>query len=218
MPSPRTQYIHALRFSSLTSLYDPLIALTGRERHVKETLLTIARLQPGHSVLDVGCGTGTLAVMAARKVPAIALHGLDGDAEILRRAALKAAEAGVGLRLSHAMSDRMPYEGKLFDRVLSSLFFHHLRMDSKRATLREMLRVLKPGGELVIGDLGKPQNALMRVLSLTTQFLDGFETTRGNVQGALPRLMREVGFAEVAVARQIPTFYGTVAIYRGIRP
>ncbi|WP_083370291.1 class I SAM-dependent methyltransferase [Chromobacterium sphagni] len=193
-------------------------AFTAREKHFKGALLAAAQLRPGQRVLDVGCGTGTLAIAASLQTPGLVVQGLDGDDNILRRAAGKAERAGAKLTFRQGMSFAMPYLDNAFDRVLSSLFFHHLGTEDKRRTLNEIRRVMKPQGELYIADWGAPQNRLMRVLFYSIQLLDGFATTQGNVEGVLPELMREAGFADVRLIRQIPTLFGTMAIYGGTKP
>jgi ubiquinone/menaquinone biosynthesis C-methylase UbiE len=88
-------YVPALSFDALTRFYDPLVALTLRERKLKGRLLEQARIAPGHAVLDVGCGTGTLALMAKQREPRARVVGLDGDPAVLAIARRKLARAGV---------------------------------------------------------------------------------------------------------------------------
>lgn len=211
------RYIPALAYRPLTALYDPVVRVTTRESVFKPALLRQAALQPGQRVLDVGCGTATLTIAAKQLQPAAELTGLDGDPEILRRAKAKAARAGVNIHFDEALSHRMPYADASFDVVLSSLFFHHLNRDSKIAALREIHRVLKPGGVLHIADWGKAANPLMRGLFYGIQMLDGFETTADNVAGLLPELMRGAGFREVEETRRFATMFGTISLYRGLR-
>jgi ubiquinone/menaquinone biosynthesis C-methylase UbiE len=86
------------------------------------------------------------------------------------------------------MAFELPYPDASFDRVISSLLFHHLTRENKERTLREVFRVLRPGEELHVADWGKAQNWPMRVAFLLVQMLDGFETTADNVNGLLPEL------------------------------
>lgn len=212
------RYIPALAYRWLTPLYDPVVALTTRERTFKAALVAQAALQPGQRVLDLACGTGTLTIAAKRSQPQAEIVGLDGDPEILERARRKAAEAGLELRFDHALSHPMPYPDAAYDVVVSSLFFHHLDRDAKLATLREVRRVLRPGGVLHVADWGQAANPLMRVLFYLVQLLDGFETTADNVAGRLPQFMREYGFVDVAETRRFATPLGSISLYRAFVP
>ena len=104
-----------------------------------------------------------------------------------------------------------------FDRVLSSLFFHHLTWENKQRTARELFRVLKPGAELHVADWGYPSNALMRGLFLFIQLLDGFENTQANVEGKLIELFQETGFSNVAQRQTFNTIFGTMVLYSAVK-
>lgn len=208
-------YIPALRFSWLTSLYDPVVRLTTRERLFKRALLGQSALSPGIEMLDLGCGTGTLALWAKRECPDLRVVGIDGDPKILEIARAKAAAAGVSIQFDFGYSTALPYEDARFDRVLSSLFFHHLQPEEKQKTLAEAYRVLKPGGQIHIADWGMPANFGMRILFCSIQLLDGFSNTSDHIQGRIPLVMAEEGFQNVHVTKEISTLFGTLALYAG---
>lgn len=220
--TPRSErpagYLPALRFDLLTPIYDPLVALTTRERRFKSELLRLADLQQGHRVLDVGCGTGTLAIRAAQQRPGIDMVGIDGDPAVLTRAHHKAADARLRVGFEQAYSTDLPFPDHSFDRVLSSLFFHHLPTDQKQRTLAEIARVLTPGGRLHVADWGKPTNVAMRLLAWPLQLLDGVEYTADNIAGRLPDFMRTAGLTNIAVQATFSTAFGTMALYRAERP
>ena len=211
------RYIPALGFAWLTSIYDPVVRWTTREATFKSRLVEQADVGAGHRVLDLGCGTGTLTMMLKRHQPAAAIVGLDGDPEVLKLAARKARAAGVEVALDRGTVDHLPYSSGSFDRVVSSLVFHHLSRDKKRDTLHELYRVLRPGGQLHIADWGQPHGSVMRAAFVIVQLIDGFATTTDNVQGRLPDFMREAGFADARESQRLRTPLGTITLYRGLR-
>src|SRR5207244_1354877 len=127
-------------------LYDPIVKLLGGDA-ARRALLEQAALRPGQRVLDVGCGTGTLATLIKQLYPDVEVVGLDPDPKALARARRKAARAGVSIQFDQGFGDELPYPEAWFDRVLSSFMFHHLPPDQKGKTLRAIRRVVKPGGE-----------------------------------------------------------------------
>jgi len=132
-------------------LYDPMVRFMGFDPARRE-LISRANIEPGHRVLDVGCGTGTLVVNLKRQYAAAQVVGLDPDPKALRRARSKAARAAVSVQLDQGFADELPYKGESFDRVFSSLMFHHLNRQERENMLREVLRVLKPAGSLHLVD------------------------------------------------------------------
>jgi ubiquinone/menaquinone biosynthesis C-methylase UbiE len=201
------RYIPALRFSGLTRFFDPFVRLPMRERRFKRRLLDQAAPGPGQRILDVGCGTGTLAIMVKRSQPEAQIVGLDADPEILERARAKAAEAGVEIQLDRGFSTELPYADGSFDLVLSTLFFHHLTGADKRRTASEIARVLRPGGELHVADYGRPSDPLMRAMVGPVRLVDGFARTRDNVAGALPRIFEEGGLEEASEIGRLRTVF-----------
>lgn len=211
-------YVPALGYGFLTALYDPVVALTTRERTFKERLILQAEIRTGHVALDVGCGTGTLAMWIKQACPGAIVSGIDGDDNVLGRARRKAARAGLDIQFDRGLSYALPYLQCTFDRVMSSLFFHHLTHDAKMRTFAEIHRVLKGGGELHVADWGRPSNPLMRVLSCTIQVLDGPATTRDNMAGRLPQMLSDCGFAYVSERGVLATMFGTLSFYSAQRP
>lgn len=207
----------ALGYGWLTPFYDPVVRWTTRERAFKSRLLVQAGVCAGHRVLDVGCGTATLALAVKRACPGAIVTGLDADRTVLARAARKVESADDPVTLVEGRADSMPFSSGTFDRVISSLFFHHLDRASKQRVFREIHRLLVPGGELHVADWGRPGNTIMGVAFLTVQLLDGFSTTADNRHGLLPALMREAGFREVESTHHLQTPCGTLSLYRAVR-
>lgn len=141
-------------------LYDAIVwlALRGRERQLRRRLLDLAGVQPGESVLDVGCGTGTLAILAKRIVGLSGLVcGVDASAEMLARARSKAARAGVEVRFENAAVQALPMPDSSFDLALGTMMLHHLGRPARQQLAAELRRVVKPGGRVLLVDFAKPE-------------------------------------------------------------
>jgi ubiquinone/menaquinone biosynthesis C-methylase UbiE len=212
-PEEPPGFIPALRFNRLTPLFDFVAAVAVRDRALKRRVLAHAAISSGEEVLDVGCGTGTLAVAVARAAPGVSVTGLDADPSILAKASRRAAAAGLEIRFDEGRSTALPYADGSFDLVLSTLFFHHLPDDAKRETADELVRVLRPAGRLVVGDLGRPQDPLMRMaVVVTVQLLDGFATTALNVRGELSGVLGAAGLEGVSVRERMRTPTGSYEV------
>jgi ubiquinone/menaquinone biosynthesis C-methylase UbiE len=170
--------------------YDLLVsAITvGFESRFREKQLKLARLQPGERVLDVGCGTGTLAIAAARHVGAKGqVTGVDAAAEMIERAISKARRAGANVAFRTAAAEELPFANGTFDAVLSSMMLHHLPKETRRAAVREMRRVVRGGGRLLAIDFG-------RSTSEKKGFLARIHGHGGVDPSALIALVSEAGF------------------------
>jgi ubiquinone/menaquinone biosynthesis C-methylase UbiE len=216
--SEEEKFVPALGFHGLTRFYDRVIRVTLKEQRFRTLLVDQTAIRPGHRVLDLGCGTANLTIMLKRACPEATIVGLDADAEALRIARAKAEAAGVDVEFREGMATAPPFDPGSFDRVVSSLLFHHLASPDKRATLSKVHELLGPGGELHLADWGKAQNALMRLAFLGVQLLDGFDSTSDNVRGLLVPMMQESGFASVAELHNEMTVFGTLSLYRAVRP
>lgn len=208
-------YIHALGPASLTRFYDPVVRRLMREDAFRDQLVEHAHLAPGQRFLDVGCGTGTLAVLVKQRHPGVEVHAVDGDPEVLGLARDKAERAGADVRFERAMAWELPYADGTFDRVASSLVFHHLVTDDKRRAAREIFRVLRPGGELLIADVGPPRTAPSRAIAWAFR---GFEQVADNVAGRLPPMLSDAGFVDVAEVGRHRLLLGSIAYLQGRKP
>jgi len=178
----------------LLPFYDPFTRLLGTAAAQRE-LVAEAELAPGQRVLDLGCGTGALTLVAARAQNGIELVGLDPDPKALARARRKAAAAGFAIAFEQGFGDALPFPDASFDRALSSFMLHHLESAEKPAVLRELRRVLRPGGSLHIVDF---EGAGHGPGALLARLVHREESLRSNPDDGLPRLMREAGFREAA--------------------
>lgn len=185
-------------------LYDWLMRVItlGRERKLRQRILDLADLQPGAAILDVGCGTGTLLLAAAERVgPSAALHGLEPAAEMVVHAQRKAEARGISLQIIEGSADSLPYPSGSFDTVFCTLVLHHLPGSMQSVAIREMRRVLRPEGRVVIVDLRRSRSlakaitAAMSLVSLLHNLSPS--TSRFDVLAFEP-LMTELGFEVTA--------------------
>ena len=184
-------------------LYDPLVSLMGFGRAVQE-LISQANIESDHSVLDVGCGTGTLIVMLKRQYPAVQVVGLDPDAKALRRAGKKTRRAGVSVQLDHGFADELPYPERSFDRVFSSFMFHHLEEPERERTSREVLRVLKPGGSFHLLDFVADDAAH----GFFERLIGGHALMKTNTNERILQLISRAGFTNVTKVKEGSMLFG----------
>jgi ubiquinone/menaquinone biosynthesis C-methylase UbiE len=139
-----------------TARYYDLLAwlfMRGREGAFRAKVVDVAHLQSGESVLDVGCGTGTLAIAAKARVGSTGtVYGIDGSAEMIARATKKARKSGAEIVFKNGIVEALPFSDNSFDVVLSTLMLHHLPREARAQGAREILRVLKPGGRVLAID------------------------------------------------------------------
>ncbi|MQA15633.1 MAG: methyltransferase domain-containing protein [Pseudonocardiaceae bacterium] len=144
-------FVPAMGRTWLLRLYDPFTRLLGVPA-AHRYLAGEAGMEPGHDVLEIGCGTANLALLVKAEQPATRVVGLDPDGKALNLARRKAARKGLPLQLDRGFGDALPYPDESFDRVLSALMLHHLEPAAKLGTLREVRRVLRPGGRFHLLD------------------------------------------------------------------
>jgi ubiquinone/menaquinone biosynthesis C-methylase UbiE len=162
-------------------------------------------------VLDVGCGTGTLAVLIKRLYPSVGVTGLDPDPRALSRAGRKASRAGVPVAFDRGFADALPYPDATFDRVFSSMMFHHLEDGAKTKALAEFRRVLLPGGRLEFLDFTEPasrgQGALSRLIHAHHRLKDSSDAR-------ILELLTRAGFVTTKHLGDQGLFFGRIAFYQ----
>jgi ubiquinone/menaquinone biosynthesis C-methylase UbiE len=164
----------ALRTEGITMgrwarFYDLICTVGGLGTGFKRRIVRLAKLTPEERVLDVCCGTGVLTCLAAQQ--AAGAVGIDGAPEMIDVARAKAARQGLAVDFRVALIEAIPFPDGHFDVAFTTLIIHCLPPAVLRAGLRDVLRVLKPGGRLLVADFDR--------------------------EGQLGGLLREVGFGEV---------------------
>jgi len=217
MATTDKKLVPALRYKFLTGFFDALIAATTREGKIRRTIVQLAGVRDWCTVLDLGSGTGTLAILIKSMNPGATVIGVDVDANILPLAREKAEDKRVAVEFKQASADELAFADGEFDVVTSSLVFHHLDAVTKKAAFREIHRVLGPEGTFLLADWGQPTSAVERLQFYSVQFLDGFATTTDNVRGKLPEFAAEAGFTDFKQVAKERTVHGVLSYYRGRR-
>lgn len=212
-PPPRREaFVPALRFHWLTALYDPLIRTWSGAARMRSSVIDALALEPGMRLLELGAGSGRLAIEIKRRHPAVTIEAVDADASMVARARRNAAGAGVEIAFREADMTRLPALGT-FDRVYSTMVFHHLLPHAKQAALAAARDLLRPGGSFVVGDFGRPRGALQWALfSCIQQPLDGFRNTAPHRDGRYERAIRDT-FSQVRTTAVWRTAAGTIEVF-----
>jgi ubiquinone/menaquinone biosynthesis C-methylase UbiE len=207
------QYLPPMGLDWLLPLYDPFTRLIGIEPAHRK-LAGQAGLESAQRVLEIGCGTGNLSLLVKRMYPQLEVVGLDPDPKALARARRKALGAGLVLQLDRGFADQLPYPDCSFDRVLCALMFHHLNADLRIASLREVLRVLRPEASLHLMDFGGDSHHLRGL----ARFARRTHTLQDNWDDRIPALLRDAGFSKAAQTGQLTKRIGSLMYYRATRP
>jgi ubiquinone/menaquinone biosynthesis C-methylase UbiE len=210
--APAERYVPAAGRAAFTGAYDAVLAATMREARWRPALLAavVAGLPPGATVVDVGAGTGTLAIALAAARPDARVVGVDGDPQVLALARRKAGAERVDWVA--ALAGDLPLADAGADRIVLSLLLHHLSPGSRDGALREVRRVLRPGGRLHVADWGRPRGLLPRVAFGALRLLDGREATRDHAAGRVPAVLAAAGFAGVRRQARVRTGWGTLEL------
>ncbi|MCB0829052.1 MAG: methyltransferase domain-containing protein [Solirubrobacterales bacterium] len=202
-------YVPAAGFRAFTRLYDPIMALTMREGVWRSLVADrlASRTGPDSTIVDVGAGTGTLALQVADRIPGVNLVAVDGDPAALDIGRGKDPESTI--EWVEGQAEALPAEDRSADACVISLVLHHLKPATKAQALAEAKRVLKPGGKLIVADWGRPELVAAPGF-LALRCLDGFPNTADHARGRLPTLIERGGFRDVRRFGRLNTIWGTI--------
>lgn len=195
-----------------TALYDYGVALLTRELLWRSELISRLAIAPSDSILDVGCGTGTLAILLKQVQPNARVTGLDPDEKALAIAETKARAAGVEIEWKLGFARDASNFAK-FDKVVSSLVFHQVPLVEKRSGIAAMFAAVKPGGLVCIADYARQDQWLMRQCFRFIQLIDGQANTQPNAVGFLERELSEIVDRRVSPVYALSTPTGTISIF-----
>ena len=209
-----TGYTPALGYQGLTRAYDLAVRVATRERVWRQRLLDQVDPHEGEAILDVGCGTGTFAIMCKQRRPDARIAGIDPDPYALAIAADKAKRAGVEVEWIRGFADDAAGFDGSFDKAVSSLLFHQVASKDKATGIAAMLKAVRAGGTIHIADYCRQPDRLMRALFRIIQNLDGYETTQPNADGMMERLLTEHAGVPIVAASVIRTPTGAISLFR----
>lgn len=214
----KNSFIPALRYKWLTPFYDRILNLTFPEKKIKGDLIRELELKGNESILDFGCGTGTLSLMIKEQFPSVTLIGIDVDRDVLSIAETKAKQKGLAIFLIKYDGEHLPFnDHQQFDNIISSLVFHHLPTAQKAKILHQLYHILKSGGKLQIADFGKPKNWYTKIAFGIFRRFDGEENTRVNARGLLPEFIANAGFTAVEESSAYNTLFGTMTLIKAVK-
>ena len=143
-----------------------LMTLTSGRSYMAVLLDAVQLGADDGAILDVGCGTGSLALAAARRAgPQAKVFGLDASEQMLDLATRKAQRVDARVTFVQGTVEALPFEDARFDLVFSTLMLHHLPRPARLVCAREARRVLKPGGRFVVSDFETPARAAKGLLA-----------------------------------------------------
>jgi len=204
------KYVPALSFRWLTPLYDALIDGPMSMSRMRRELVAGMGDLSNKKILDVGSGTGTMAVMIKQAYSAAEVVGLDGDPQILEIARSKARDLGIEIQFDQGMSFELPYPDGSFDVVLTTVMLHHLSRSDKQRTAHEMYRVLRSDGQLFGADFVEPRSSFGKAIRPLTR---RFERVADNLDGFLPVMFSEAGFKNYRETNRY--FFGSISLFQG---
>lgn len=205
----------ALGNAGHVSQFDKRIRFLTREAKWRSMLVSQIAPKAGESILDVGCGTGTLAVALKAENDDALITGIDPDPEALVLARKKADAVSVEAVFSSGFAHDAAAEGRegRFDHVVSSLVFHQVPIEEKRAGLAAMKAAAKPNGFVHIADFGRQRWPFERVCFLITQHADGYADTEPNARGILDELIDEIRLERIHKTK-VMTPTGSISLWK----
>ena len=207
----RKEHIQPLTVGFLTPFYDSIIKLFAFYKFYQKIASQIPKDRKTH-ILDVGTGTANLAIVIKKRSPNAEILGIDPDEKILKIAKSKIKKEKLDIKFVKAFAQKLPFKKQSFDYVVSSFAIHHIPSHLKNQAFSEMYRVIKPGGTILIIDIGVPKNLPAKIVGAVFSLV---EAVGPNLRGFIPEALKEAGFGDV---EEIESKFGLVSFYRARKP
>lgn len=177
--------------------YERCCTLLGLAHPFRVRLIELSEIREGDHVLDMGCGTGRLACLAAYRAGETGhVYGIDAAPDMIRIARVQQIRAAIRPQFDLALAEALPFANASFDVVLSTFLLSALPEDLKLTALKEAARVLKPDGRLLVADIDCPASVMGRILGA---ILGLSPKLRGHVRGRTEVFLKSGGFAPLRV-------------------
>lgn len=200
-------------FNWITPWYDVQCSILGFGKSFREWTLALAKLRRGDHVLDVGCGNGVLTRrMAAIVGPGGEVWGIDPAPNMIRAAMEDAGRMGSAAHFKLAAVENLPFADQIFDVAVISLVLHHMPPDLKESGLKEVYRILKPEGRLLVVEPHRPDHWLLRTIYWPMRF---YPKLKDHLEGRTPDIIRAGGFAPPT---QLGWWRRSIAFWSGWKP
>jgi ubiquinone/menaquinone biosynthesis C-methylase UbiE len=200
--------------SALSPFYDAAIGLATREGRWRSRLVAQINPKPDDRILDVGCGTGSLALLLKRRAPSATVFGLDPDPQALAMARRKVKRAGADIQFLHGFAnDALIKPLRPLTKIVISLVLHQTPVKEKLRILNTCRHALGPDGEVHIADYGEQRGLMRLAFRSTVQALDGVNDTEPHAQGHFPAIVREAGLKTLTETSRTHTPTGQITTW-----
>lgn len=213
--SDQPMFTPALGAHEHTADYDRVIAVMTREQRWRSRMLEVLAPSPNLTIVDLGSGTGSFAILVKDTEPTVRMIAVDPDPAVRAIAEDKAGDRQIEFLTAMGNEPIASVLQGTVDAVTCSLVLHQCPMEAKIGILANAYRLLKPGGRLLVSDYGEQRTLLMHLLFKQVREVDGYENTRPNKDGMIPSFMADAGFERVEELKLTQTPTGSISLYSG---
>jgi SAM-dependent methyltransferase len=193
------KFFQRIRFRLAKLLYDVFFIVMVRDGSWQEPLIASLAPEANDRILDFGPGSVSTSLALALRYPQAIFVGADPDPKAVRRTQRRIARQRIGnvVVIEASLQGRLPFNASSFDKVVCVLTFHDRLPDQKTRIAKEMLRVLRHGGTLLVADYDKPDTPAERGILEFTRYISGMAAAEPHISGSWTEYLAMAGFASV---------------------